>query len=962
MSAIFSRILNMSLTGSIVIAAVLLARFLLRRSPKKYAYALWAVVLFRLLCPVSISAPVSALEVAAPRVQQSGTTSVLSYLPQTAIADADFTPVYRESLEQTDPEPVGYKPTPAHIASIVWITGVCAMAGCSLLQYIRLRKRLAGAVGLGMPGRVYTSERIDTAFVLGFFRPEIYIPAHIPQQERTWILAHERCHIRRFDPLWKLLGFGALCLHWFNPLVWLAFFLACKDMEMSCDEAVIRAFGPDCRADYSAALLHCSVPHSAAIGMPLAFGEGNTKSRILNLSRWKKPKVWLSVLCAAVCTAVLVACALNPKQGAELPVVSGSAGIGFGDFYFTLPEGFTYRLEELAQKPHTMLFRGILSKDGSQVGTVMEYARPEVLDDDFQWQHDLDLPEWKDSTLGFFADATPDGTGGIGQSSLEFFSDVPTEQERTVKRLHTFFFYGESMYDLCLDEMLLDDQEVQEILSTASVGTAKKETPALPYQIADLPEGYSVLYDDSGILITDGTQIVGGIIGYSIPEGVCDTYDQWFEWLADVGIPDYEDSSLRLDSAMSDFRGGWHANFQSIAEVEGEPEVKRSHHFTVRGTTVYDVWLDEKVLDSDTRDAIYGAIHYIEPTVEHKTLTVNLYGEDITCDAELIVRPGYAIYLPSEGWPFGSQEIISGVPTDTLEYGEDENIRLSIATLAGKDLRQAQQWVMENWPEYQMIEDKQGGVGGADSQGNILMAQFHCAEGVTYAVIQQYPQLAAANGGMLLSPFTDTFTLTQDSAEPVMTQEELDFLKCLAVMGSASDGPCWIVSEQELDGVQTTLQLLGTEEATMVLVQSDQDGFRREAYMEFGDDYFCNSGHETEQGEIVWHPCEDSHDFAMPAMASCIWNKHFTRYMGSTEDETGECISYTMIGYDDDGKEIPIRNVNFYFDPDGNFIRSQWEILADFAESFTKATESFVSVDAEEITAEIEREYRRAIS
>lgn len=962
MSEILSRILNMSLTGSIVIAAVLLARLLLRRSPKKYAYALWAVVLFRLLCPVSISAPVSALEVAAPRVQQSGTTSVLSYLPQAPAAEADFVPVYRESREQADPKPVGYKPTPAHIASIVWITGVCAMAGCSLLQYIRLRKRLSGAVGLGMPGRVYISGEIDTAFVLGCFRPEIYIPAHIPPQERTWILAHERCHIRRLDPLWKLLGFGALCLHWFNPLVWLAFFLACRDMEMSCDEAVIRAYGADCRADYSAALLHCSAAPSAAIGMPLAFGEENTKSRILNLSRWKKPKVWLSVLCAAVCIAVLAACALNPKQGAQLPVVSGSAQIGYGDLYFTLPEGFDYTLEELEKKPHTMDFRGILSKDGAPVGTVMEYARPEAPDDVFQWQQELDLPEWQDSTLGYFADALPDEAGGIRQSSLEFFSDVPPEQEQTVKRLHTFFFFGEAAYDLCLDEMLLGEQEVHEILSSASVGAAKEETAALPYRIDVLPEGYSVLYDDGGISITDGTQIVGGITGYPIPDGVYDPYDKWFEWLANVGIPDYEDSSLMLDSAMSDFGGGWNANFQSSAEIGGEPEVKRSHHFTVQGTTVYDVWLDTKLLGSETGNAIYGAIHYIAPAVEHKVLTVYIDGEDVACDTELIARPGYAIYLPSEGWPFSSQEVISGVPMDVLEYGEDENVRLTIATLAGKDLRQSQQWVMENWPEYQMIEDKQGGVGGADSQGNILMAQFYCAAGVTYAVIQQYPDAAAANGGVLLRAFADTFALTQDSAEPVMTQEELDFLKCLAVIGSASDGPCWITSEQEGNGGKTTFQFLGTEDAMMVLVQSDQDGFRREAFMEYDGALFCNSGYETAQGEIVWHPCEDSHDFSMPAMATCVWNKHYTKYMGSTEDETGERISYTMLGYGDGGKEIPIRTVDFYFDPDGNFVRSQWEISADFAESFTKATEFFVSLDAERILAEIEREYQRAIS
>ena len=164
------------------------------------------------------------------------------------------------------------------------------------------------------------------------------------------------------------------------------------------------------------------------------------------------------------------------------------------------------------------------------------------------------------------------------------------------------------------------------------------EAAPLPYRVGDLPTGYSAVHEDDQILITDGQQTVGGVVGYPIPDGVYDPYDKWFDWLEDVGIPDYEDGELILDSAISDFRGGWHVNFQST--TEGEPTVRHSHHFTVRGNTVYDAWLDGTLLDETTAQALYEAVQYIRPEAAHKELTISIEGEKATCQTEQVIRRG----------------------------------------------------------------------------------------------------------------------------------------------------------------------------------------------------------------------------------------------------------------------------------------------------------------------------------
>ena len=617
MTSIFLQILNMSLTGSAVILLVLAARLMLKRSPKIFSYALWSVVLFRLLCPVSLSASVSLVSWLKPEVTETTpATSTVSYLPYIPNrTEAVILPQAAPVQAQDDPAEKTDAPNPLGAVSYVWLSGASIMALCSGVQFLRLRRKLVGAIAVGEG--VYLADHIDTPFVLGLVQPRVYLPSGISGVEQEFILAHERQHIRRGDPIWKLLGYAALCLHWFNPLVWAAFVLGSKDMEMSCDEAVIKQLGAQIRADYSSALLRLTTRRTTLAGMPLAFGEGDTKGRIVNMARWKKPKAWVRFVCGLLCLGILMACGLNPRQAEgeeETARVSGPITIQVGALSFQLPEGFTYERQknDRGSMPNPIMqYNGIITDGTNVVGGDITFPMPENMAG-WDWLENLDLWEWEDASLGYYADGVPEE-----RIMLEFFSDVPEGVERTVLRQHQLFFDGGCIYDLWFDKLLIEDTE--EILSTAKITRESQAvSSSLPYEIGALPEGFSTLSGGNGdILLTNGTSIVGGITGYPIPEGVYDPYDQHFEWLEKVGIPDYEDETLLYGGGVSDVGGGWRAIFVSNVPAGEEVTVVRTHHFRPSGGMVYDFWLDEILVpDVPTQFAIEEAVRCLAPVME----------------------------------------------------------------------------------------------------------------------------------------------------------------------------------------------------------------------------------------------------------------------------------------------------------------------------------------------------------
>ena len=328
MHRLFPIVCNMSLTASVVILAVLAVRLLLRRAPKVFSYALWAVVLFRLLCPVSVTSAVSLMgALGAPAQERTQRTSAVEYVPADimirstapAVTQLPQTPLPAETGGAVSDAPADTAPAavpamsfnePVFILTLIWLAGMVLLLAYSLVSLLRLRRRLVGTVRLR--DNIYLADHIPSPFVMGLFRPKIYLPSTLTETERGYILRHEQYHLRRRDHVVKLLSFLALCVHWFNPLVWAAFILAGKDMEMSCDEAVVRELGEDIRADYSASLLSLATGRRIVAGMPLAFGEGDTGSRIRNLLNWKRPRPWVMAVCAVVCVGLIALCAANP--------------------------------------------------------------------------------------------------------------------------------------------------------------------------------------------------------------------------------------------------------------------------------------------------------------------------------------------------------------------------------------------------------------------------------------------------------------------------------------------------------------------------------------------------------------------------------------------------------------------------------------------------------------------------
>ena len=337
LSKIFISVLEMSFVAVPVILAILVIRVFLRKLPKVISYGLWAVVLFRLLCPFSVTTVFSLIPdalssgelveemtddyVGAARIYEDNTVEYY-----TAV-EAGRKPVMYESGERyyvvTGPDGVSAPRTVADtwipVCAVLWLVGIVGLGGYSIFSFMSLKHKLADATVLR--DNIYLTGSVSSPFVLGLFRPGIYLPLSLTEQERSYIILHEQHHIRRGDHIVKVLAFLALCIHWFNPLVWLAFSLSEKDMEMSCDEAVIRQMGEGIRADYAASLLNLATGHRFISGTPLAFGEGDVKNRIYNLAHFKKPAVAMTIVAVVVCLVAAICLVSNPA-----PKADGNAG------------------------------------------------------------------------------------------------------------------------------------------------------------------------------------------------------------------------------------------------------------------------------------------------------------------------------------------------------------------------------------------------------------------------------------------------------------------------------------------------------------------------------------------------------------------------------------------------------------------------------------------------------------
>ena len=311
MSELFLEIVNRSIAASWIVIAVLILRFCLKKAPKWVNVLLWGIVAVRLIFPFSIESALSLIpsaETVSPSIMMETAPSVQTGVPA---LDQVINPVIDHSLS---PAP-GASANPLQIwisvMAAVWLAGAATLLLYSAISYWRLRRRVREAVILR--DNIYQSENAGSPFVLGIIQPKIYLPYSVDSGALAYVIAHEQAHIRRGDHWWKPLGFLLLTVHWFNPLLWLGYILLCRDIELACDEKVIREMGSEQRADYTQALVSCSVSRRSIAACPLAFGEVGVKTRVKSVMNYKKPAFWIILASALICAAAAVCFLTNPK-------------------------------------------------------------------------------------------------------------------------------------------------------------------------------------------------------------------------------------------------------------------------------------------------------------------------------------------------------------------------------------------------------------------------------------------------------------------------------------------------------------------------------------------------------------------------------------------------------------------------------------------------------------------------
>lgn len=310
MSELFLKIVNMSISASWVVIAVLTLRFCLKKAPKWVNVLLWGIVAVRMVFPFSIESVLSLIpsaETISPSIMMEQSPSVQTGVPAlnhviNPVISGSFTPAPGASA---NPLQIWIP-----VLAGIWLFGIAALFLYSAVSYWRLRRKVCEAVILR--GNIYQSEKVCSPFVLGIIRPKIYLPYHMDSREMDHVIAHEQTHIRRKDHWWKPLVFLLLTTHWFNPLMWLSYILLCRDIELACDEKVIRKMSNEQRADYTQALVACSVDRRLITACPLAFGEIGVKERVKSVMNYKKPAFWIVLASVIVCAVIAVCFLTNP--------------------------------------------------------------------------------------------------------------------------------------------------------------------------------------------------------------------------------------------------------------------------------------------------------------------------------------------------------------------------------------------------------------------------------------------------------------------------------------------------------------------------------------------------------------------------------------------------------------------------------------------------------------------------
>ena len=379
MTAVFLEIAGMSLTACAVIAAVLVLRLLLKKAPKMFSYLLWTAVFFRLICPFSVETPAA---VVTPVIIETVEMPDYEYNPKVPdIADMRGSTVTIYTSESEEAPAYRKMAWVMDILAFVWLAGAAAMLSYGTASWLKLKARLKDSV---QTEGYFSAENIDNPFIMGIIKPKIYLPQKLGERETEFILMHENAHIRRGDHIAKIIMFLALCLHWFNPLVWLSFKLCERDMEMSCDEGVTKDMSPESKADYGQTLLNLTAKRTAAF--TACFGESGTKQRVKNVLSYKKPALWIIIACAVLAAAAVLILASSRKETDADSVFGAINCSAKGQFEIEIGDNIAYyNISEDTDNICNEFVNAVLSAEITEHGRSVLASKDKSVDFNFYW-------------------------------------------------------------------------------------------------------------------------------------------------------------------------------------------------------------------------------------------------------------------------------------------------------------------------------------------------------------------------------------------------------------------------------------------------------------------------------------------------------------------------------------------------------------------------------------------------
>ncbi len=579
MKELFLKLLNSSISASWLVLAILLLRVLLKRSPRRLTCALWALVAIRLLCPISIESGLSLIPPAEPIRQEAFQQISEAFFEESAgaapadSADATLSPIFDV------PDAPTSRADLLSIVSAIWGIGIAGMAVYAIASGISMKKRLSASLCIRQ--NVYSCDYIDSPFIFGITKPKIYLPSCLTAEELPYVLAHENAHLQRRDHLWKPLGFLILSVYWFHPVLWIAFRVFCRDMELACDEQVIKDFDTTGKAAYSRTLLHYSGPGIPAVG-PLAFGEKDVKHRINSILRYRPSAVWVTGI-AVFASIVLAVCFLtNPVQADPFDKENPAAASLLENVELTLPDSII--------RESVSGTRDYFYKDGQVVGGIELLNLASQLDT-------MDMQVYADQALAVMKAAYDTDYDYMAGSSDICLAEV-SMISRDGREFYHYFFGGTQMgYDVWMDCDVLDTREMRSCLKTLHAEglrnpqdsiTVNEEVPLLNLRVT-LPDGITQRPTrTTRNLFYSGETLAGGIEQIDASQDLS-ILGETAEDLAKELYGEEFDHSVVVQVHKTDAK--------MMAAINTDSETTHLVHYIVNvGAERYDVWADTAVI------------------------------------------------------------------------------------------------------------------------------------------------------------------------------------------------------------------------------------------------------------------------------------------------------------------------------------------------------------------------------